>query len=307
MSVSNIVNRHLTSTGIIRVLTHNIYGQSAHWTDRRQVLIDGIGELSPDVIALQEAIRTDDYDQVIDLLGAEYHIIHSQEREPDGRGVAIASRWPISEIGELDLNVTPRTAEFACTTLIAEVQAPQPFGPLIMVNHFPNWQLNYEYEREMQTVLAARYIEELLAQHSRHVVLAGDLDAEADAASVRFLAGKQSLGGMSVCYRNAWDSSHPDEAGQTFSAHNPLVMESNWDWPFQQIDHIFVRCGRHGGPTLRIGACELAFNEPIDGVWASDHFGLVADLEVPERSANLDNATEQGVAAERLDRGDFVM
>jgi hypothetical protein len=40
-----------------------------------------------------------------------------------------------------------------------------------------------------------------------------------------------------------------------------------------------VRCVPHGGPTLDIRAWELAFDEPVDGVWASDHFGVVADLE----------------------------
>jgi hypothetical protein len=28
-------------------------------------------------------------------------------------------------------------------------------------------------------------------------------------------------------------------------------------------------------------ACERLFDRPVDGVWASDHFGVVADLEVP--------------------------
>jgi endonuclease/exonuclease/phosphatase family metal-dependent hydrolase len=284
MPISTIVKRNLADTGTLRVLTHNIYGQSANWAARRQVLVDGIRELAPDLIALQETIRTDDYDQVVELLGAAYHILHSRQRAPNGIGISIASRWPLGEVHELDLHLTPRTADFPCTTLLAEVQAPQPFGPVLLVNHFPNWQLDYEYEREVQTVLAARRIEELLAQRNRHVVLVGDLDAEPDAASMRFLAGKQSLDGMSVCYRNAWDSRHPGEAGHTFTAQNQLVAQANWDWPFQRIDHIFVRCGRHGGPTLRIAACELAFNEPIEGIWASDHFGLVADLVVPQGS-----------------------
>ena len=45
---------------------------------------------------------------------------------------------------------------------------------------------------------------------------------------------------------------------------------------------MFVRCGLHGGPTLEITSCERIFAEPVDGVWASDHFGVVADLELPE-------------------------
>ena len=37
------------------------------------------------------------------------------------------------------------------------------------------------------------------------------------------------------------------------------------------------------GPTLRIAACRRVFDEPVDGVWASDHYGVLADLELPER------------------------
>ena len=56
------------------------------------------------------------------------------------------------------------------------------------------------------------------------------------------------------------------------------------DWPFRRIDYIFVRCGEHEGPTLEIRACELIFDEPVGGVWASDHFGVCADLELPAPS-----------------------
>jgi endonuclease/exonuclease/phosphatase family metal-dependent hydrolase len=112
------------------------------------------------------------------------------------------------------------------------------------------------------------------------VVLVGDLDATPEAASVRFWRGLQSLGGMSVCYRDAWGSTHPGEPGRTFTAENPLVTAENWDWELElgrRIDHIFVRCGAHG-PTLNIRACERIFDEQVDVVWGSDHFGLLANL-----------------------------
>jgi hypothetical protein len=87
---------------------------------------------------------------------------------------------------------------------------------------------------------------------------------------------------MSVCYRDAWESAHPDEPGHTFGVpENPLGID--WDWPFRRIDCILVRCGEHGGPTLQITRCERNFDQPVDGVWASDHFGVVADLALPAR------------------------
>lgn len=121
------------------------------------------------------------------------------------------------------------------------------------------------------------------------MVLAGDFDAYPDAASVPFWRGRQSLGGMSVAYRNAWEAIHPDDPGHTFTPSNPLVPSRSNPMVVdgervlevgRRIDHIMVRCGHHG-PTLEVVACERVFDEPVDGVWASDHFGLVADLEVP--------------------------
>jgi endonuclease/exonuclease/phosphatase family metal-dependent hydrolase len=46
----------------------------------------------------------------------------------------------------------------------------------------------------------------------------------------------------------------------------------------RRIDSIFVRTGERG-PSLRIDACDLIFAAPVNGTWASDHFGLVADFE----------------------------
>jgi endonuclease/exonuclease/phosphatase family metal-dependent hydrolase len=73
----------------------------------------------------------------------------------------------------------------------------------------------------------------------------------------------------------------PDDRGETFTPRNPLVAD--WDWPFRRLDYILVRCGEHGGPTLEIASCDRIFDEPVDGVWASDHFGVVADLKLPTR------------------------
>jgi hypothetical protein len=75
---------------------------------------------------------------------------------------------------QLDQQLTPRTADFPATTLVAEIDVADRIGKLLFVNHLPS------------------------------SILAGDLDAVPDAASIRFLRGLQSLGGLSVWYRDAW-------------------------------------------------------------------------------------------------------
>src|SRR5947209_9383448 len=138
----------------------NLWMQNGAWAERRAVLIDGLRTLRPDLVALQEVIKNDEHDQIAELLGQEFHIAHQVSRANDGGGISIASRWPLGEVEEVDLHVTPRTGDFPCGTLVAEVFAPDPVGPLLFVNHFPNWQLNFEYERELHAVVAARIVEE---------------------------------------------------------------------------------------------------------------------------------------------------
>jgi hypothetical protein len=78
-------------------------------------------------------------------------------------------------------------------------------------------QLTHEAEREQQTVAVARFIEDMVDGASVHVIVAGDMDATPDAASIRFWTGKQSLDGLSVCYRDAWSACHPGDPGLTFT------------------------------------------------------------------------------------------
>ncbi|HET7338579.1 MAG TPA: endonuclease/exonuclease/phosphatase family protein, partial [Candidatus Dormibacteraeota bacterium] len=252
---------------MIRIATINIWARFGDWPARREVLRRCIGELNPDVLALQETVVLGDYDQVADITDG-YEVVHQTKRTPDGAGISIASRRAATAVHELDLHIAARPRDFPAGALLVEL------GDLLFVNHNPSWRLDHENERERQAVTVARKIEELAA---KHVVVAGDMDADPLATSIRFWTGRTSIDGMSVCYRDAWEAKHRGDCGDTFTPHeNPLVADA--DWPFGRIDYILVRCGVHGGPTMRINRCERWLDQPVAGVWASDHFGVVADL-----------------------------
>ncbi|WP_328475029.1 endonuclease/exonuclease/phosphatase family protein [Actinoplanes sp. NBC_00393] len=272
--------------GRLRVATLNVWGTRGRWPERRSVLRAEFARLDADLISLQETIVAPErhtgaiVDQVREFLGPGYRLVHSSTRESDGQGITIASRWPVGQVAELDLHVTARTHDFACTALLVEVLVPEPIGRVWMVNHFPDYQVDHEHERTLQALVVGRAVEDALTERPGHVVLAGDLDAEPQADSIRFLTGHHAVEGTSVCYRDAWRSTHaaavhPD--GDTFSPDNPNCAD--WDWPYRRIDYVLVRCGAHGGPTLRITTCVRTFDEPQTTI--SDHYGLVADLALP--------------------------
>jgi len=285
-----MIDRDIPRSQRLRVLTLNLWGQHGSWPARRAVLRDGLCVLRPDLIALQELITSDTYDQVSDLLGPDYTILHQTGRGEDGSGASIACRWPARNVQAADLHLTSRidpTIGWIGSVTAVEVRVPGAIGPVLFVHFKPSWQWGFERERELQAVAAAQFIEAIVGQRVMHVVLAGDFDAPPEAASMRFWHGRQSLDGISVCYADAWQSVHADAPGHTFTPQNPLVVTG--EMPLERgrrIDYILVRCDDHG-PSLDVPACTLAFDTPVNGTWASDHFGVVADLVVPTPASAL--------------------
>jgi endonuclease/exonuclease/phosphatase family metal-dependent hydrolase len=161
----------------LRVLTANIFGHHADWPSRRPVVREEFRALNPDIVCLQETMRAPSENQARKVVGDAYNIIDSEARSDDHTGISIASRWPVVRCEELDLKPgSNRTAGFACTTRIAIIEAPT-FGTMVAANHFPDFQVDHEYERERQTALAVsargRYVES-----ADHILLMGDLDFE---------------------------------------------------------------------------------------------------------------------------------
>lgn len=263
----------------MRILTQNVLGPAHHgWERRRPALTEGMRALAPDVVALQEVV------DVPDLLGPGWQEVWHSRRDPDGTGAALASRWPIGAVHEIDGRVSERARELHwCGTVVAEVLAPEPVGPFVVVHHKPVHRLDAEREREVHAVAAARLVEAVAPDPDTHVVLLGDFDTRPDAASMRFWTGRQSLDGTSVCYHDAWESVHGDHPGHTFTPENPLVQVGGFHLVRgRRIDYVLVR-GRPQGPTLQVRACERVLVEPIGGVQASDHYGVLAELVVPQR------------------------
>jgi endonuclease/exonuclease/phosphatase family metal-dependent hydrolase len=257
----------------MRLVTLNTWGMRGDWAARLPVFRGGFQALDADVVTLQETILTNAVDQAAQLLGPEYVLVQQQDRELDGQGITTASRWPIGQVHELDLHLTERTHDFACTCLVTEVLAPEPLGRIWVANHFPDYQLDHERERRLQTVTAARRLEELVAESPGHVVVAGDLDGDVASDSLRFWTGRHVIDDTSVCYRSAWEATHPAEPLATYVPENPHQVTP--DWPFRGIDHVLVRCDS-SGPTLELRSCRRTFDQ--EHATPSDHYGLVVDL-----------------------------
>jgi endonuclease/exonuclease/phosphatase family metal-dependent hydrolase len=170
-------------------------------------------------------------------------------------------------------------------TIAASVPIPGE-GDLLFIASTMSWRLSAESSRERQALA----LSDLDARHRTALptVIAGDLNAAPDAACIRYLTGRQSLAGRSVMYHDAWEIAGQGP-GFTWTDDNPNargVIDAIVGQPQHQrrIDYILTGSwDAHPSATCRVERVALAFDQPDGDVWPSDHFGVVADLEIQAR------------------------
>jgi endonuclease/exonuclease/phosphatase family metal-dependent hydrolase len=283
------------SVGDLRVATLNIWGRSGNWPARREVLRQRVTELDVDVLGLQEVEELVDPDgaalnQAEELARAlGFHLAYgiSFSRPHPGGGTrhfgnAVLSRFPISSSKCCPLPDAER--DEPRSVLFAVVDAP--FAPVPFAATHLAWRLDNSAGRVKQVVELARVCEELWPERSEHdpddptyfpVVVLADLNAEPGSDELRYLTGLTSLGARGVRYADVWRYGGAGP-GYTYDPLNSYAAEAHEH--ARRIDYVLVRGPGDGGTGLPREP-RLAFTEHLDGVYASDHFGVVVDLAAP--------------------------
>lgn len=257
-----------------RVGTLNIWNRLGPWEERLVAIRAGVAAEDLDVLCLQEVVRVDGFDQgALVAEGFGYQVVHgrhSEARLPIGN--ALLSRYPISRHEVFDLP-TGDTVERR-SVLLAMLAAP--FGTVpVFVTHL-NWRLDEGHVRELQVRLLAELVADTCRDESLYPpVLAGDFNAEPDSDEMRFLRGLTSLGARRRVYFADAFGAAGEGAGITFARRNPFAAQVHE--PDRRIDYVLVRGHdeRHRGAPL---SARVAFDSPVEGVFPSDHFGVVATL-----------------------------
>lgn len=272
----------------IRVLTFNVWNREGA-AERTAAINAELHRLQPDLIAFQEVMRSADDDQLAELTdGLGFTTTHQADMQgytpPFAErfgGTAVATRWPHRRLEAIDLRSTGAN-DVPWATLAVAVPVPE-LGELLFIGACSSWRLNAEAARERQALALA----DLDGRHRRALptIVAGDFNAAPDAASLRFLTGRQSLDGRSVHYHDVWAIAGAGP-GFTWTVDNPNAKDGIAQIVGQpghrrRIDYVLVG-GWDDHPKARATVLEarLAFDRPIDGLWASDHFGVLVTLDV---------------------------
>ena len=105
-------------------------------------------------------------------------------------------------------------------------------------------------------------------------MLLGDLNSQPDSDEMRMLRGLAPVPVPGVVFRDAWELAG-DGPGLTFDRRNPFAGATlNVD---ERIDYVYVAAPKANG-CGNVLRTRLIGDEPRDGMWGSDHFGVCSDL-----------------------------
>lgn len=244
-----------------------------------------LAELDVDVVCLQE-IEDDTAAEVLGEVSRSSDlevIAYEPGTTVVPSGTAVLSR--LEGVGELGV-VGVFRGEGEWRAAVARVITPAGWELRVCSTHL-RWGGRNEHQRVEQVV---RIDADLCARGGVDgTVLAGDMNAVPEAASMRYLRGVEPIGGACAQWTDAWLVAGQGD-GYTSSPKNRWAVETGRMrgflrpemLPERRIDYIYIEGYAHG----RIFApleCRVVNSAESHRLEPSDHWAVVADLYDPAR------------------------
>ncbi|TYL53696.1 endonuclease/exonuclease/phosphatase family protein [Agromyces mariniharenae] len=260
----------------MRLVTWNVLWRfEPDWRARERGILATLERLRPDVVGLQECWATDETSQahvVAERLGLHAEFLapslppvpmppEHPEQADVAMGVGLVSRWPIGTVTRHVLPVSHR--QVAPVALEAEVRHPDAAFRVIVAA--TEWEPEYADDHLAQATMLA----ELLAGAAKTgpAFLLADLNCDATQPEFAPLAAVAD---------DTWELGGGDPEAVTLSSAVPFAPLEAVKEIDRRVDHVLV-CR---GARVTVRSASIV-REPVDGLFPSDHFPVVADVHLP--------------------------
>jgi len=258
----------------LRVLTWNLWGRGGPWAERLSGITSALVAARPDVVTLQEVWAEEGSRNQADVLAAAlgFETVWARRYAIDGVAVgnAILSRWPVAGSEIRPLPAPPRLDELR-NVVRAMVDGPR--GRFAVYTTHLNWRFDQSDVRQDQVRFVARFVADT-REDGYPPIVTGDFNAVPDSDEIRMLTGRTTVVVPGLVFHDAWEAAGDGGAGLTWTNANPWARQDLE--PDRRIDYVFVGWPERGGAG-HLTSCRLV-GQPVDGVFPSDHLGVLAEL-----------------------------
>lgn len=261
---------------MVRVLTWNLWWRYGPWHERREAIATVLAEVNPDICGLQEVWGTREGNlagELAERLGMHWcWAVAAEAGDELCIGNAVLSRWPI--IGNAESRLPTGDPDEGRVALHARIDTPGGTLPMFTTH------LTYRPGGSHIRIGQVRRLAELVGEHAADCtyppVVTGDLNAEPDSDELRLLGGLLTTPVVpGLVLVDAWRYAEAGDPGYTWDRRNGYQTDTVL--PDSRIDYILTGLPRQN--RGRVTTARLAGTSPVDGVWPSDHFAVVVDLQ----------------------------
>jgi endonuclease/exonuclease/phosphatase family metal-dependent hydrolase len=247
---------------ILRIATLNLEQNHKRWLDRRELVVQQLGELKPDMLALNEISTPEQTGRWLqraaaDRLNMTYTLLQQSKVGDDSRTEAegLLARYPVIETASLDYR------SHNCVAIVARFEIAGRLLDLY-VTHL----IAARVEDAARQYQAQQLLDWLQTRRDADCsVVCGDFNAAPDQPSMRLMSGVlRSTQSQPTAFTPLQEpGGHP--------------THPEWERFDRCIDYIWVT------ESIEVRASGPCFNRPAPNdtaLWPSDHVGVWADLEL---------------------------
>jgi endonuclease/exonuclease/phosphatase family metal-dependent hydrolase len=251
-------------------MTLNIWNYNEPWKQRRRIISDLIMHIDPDVVCLQETRHDFRFErglgqgqQIASATGMHATSHVAQVYCPFPRldeGLTTLTRQPPLRVMVEELSQVPHEREDENRRICLGVTVSEGSKNIDVFNtHFSLG--------EQARVLNARETYSFMTRESSGpAILFGDLNAKPETAPLRFLRGETSFDGITGDLVDCWIEMNPTDPGFTYASFGP----------YHRIDYALAR-----NLVGKLRGIEIVGQEATNGVYPSDHLGIVIEVDLP--------------------------
>ncbi len=245
----------------MKILTLNTWQERGPWRERWDVTLEGLMKFRPQIAAFQEVFNPYWAGEVRKL--AEFSTLVFPK---EFCGLVIYSRFAVKSWGIGKLAQSP-LEEYSRYALWAEIQPPK--GRFFILNTHLSWKVEDGATRRKQVEEIVKLIEK--KDSKADWIVMGDLNSPPDSTEIPWLI-------QNGRFHDLFKEKHPNEVVYTWDNRNPYVAECEHKMPDRRIDYILTRGS--GAIFKNPKSCDLVFTKPTPrGIWASDHYGVMAEFK----------------------------
>lgn len=285
----------------LRLLTLNVWGApyAQHRAARMLAISEKIHEFSPDILCFQETYLSDDR-RILQENLSDFKYQYYFSSGLLGSGLLTVSRYPITQTAfhRFTLGGKPediQRGDYYVGKGIGLTRIQTPTGILDVYNIHPHAQYQHTPDNEYAVYTNSNLYEaaQFIHAHSpvNPVILAGDYNTQPHQTGYQLVTTLAQI-------LDVYHYLHPDSPGLTFAPENPYVQS-----PPQRLDYVMVKSGtKLGFDLLNADVVMTELLHQREAKTYSDHYGVLAELEIVDRPAaavnHADGETTRRVLAD---------